>query len=456
MSNSKKLMTCLLMFLVVSGTCAQQELSLSKAIKLGLERNYDIRIENKNVETATNNNKWGEAGLYPSVSLDVNQNNNLTDNVETAFPTATQGQVITNSLSPGINLNWTIFNGFKAHMSKSRLENLQSESEGNASVVVSNTIQAIVLGYYKVMVEKEALDELQKQLDLSRDKFDYTRIKNELGSAVSSDLLLEEGNYLSDSINLINQELVYRKSKRDLNVLLAEDDLTQEYVYTDELKSITIGNYDFALLLGQLDESNVDLKKAYIAQSIARQNTAISKVDRYPTISVGAGYNDNRQRLDLSSASFFTGEGFASGPDESLSSITDTYFMNFTLSFSLFNGGRINRAIQNTIIQEDINNLQVSQLKNSLTRDLYNAYDDYNSRKRLFEINVRREESALTNLNISQDKFKTGTINSFDYRTVQNNHLSAAIQKLQALYSLIDAKVALMRLTGGILESYVE
>lgn len=100
--------------------------------------------------------------------------------------------------------------------------------------------------------------------------------------------------------------------------------------------------------------------------------------------------------------------------------------------------------------------MQIDRLRNSLSRDLYNAFDDYNSRKRLFEINVRREESALTNLNISQDKFKTGTINSFDYRVVQNNHLSSAIQRLRALYSLIEGKVSLMRLTGGIIETYVE
>ena len=450
-----KLITTLLLATIATTTLGQEKLSLADAIRLGLERNYDIRIEKQNVEVARNNNSLGEAGFLPSLTVNLDQNNNLTDNVETAFPTATQGQVITYSLRPSVNLNWTIFNGLRAHISKDRLEQLQRESMGNAEVVITNTVQAIILAYYKILVDEALLSELQRQLDLSRDKYRYTQIRKDIGTAIGTDLILEEGNYLTDSVNLINQQLTYKKDKRSLSVLMALDDLTKDYELMDDLTAVSIEDYEFASLLSKLEQSNDQLKKAYIGQAIAKQNIQLSRADRLPTVSLNAGYSDNRQRLDLSNASFFTGEGFASGPDQPLTSITDTYFINFSVAFTLFNGGRINRAIQNAVVQEDINNLRTDQLKTSLTRDLYDAYDNYEVRKVLFNINLRREETALTNLNVSDEKFKTGTINSFDYRTVQNLQLSAAIDKLQAMYNLIDAKVSILKLTGELVDEYV-
>ena len=80
--------------------------------------------------------------------------------------------------------------------------------------------------------------------------------------------------------------------------------------------------------------------------------------------------------------------------------------------------------------------------------------DQYMLRKQVYAINGRREEVAKTNLDLSEEKFKNGTINSFDYRVVQNSYLSAAIIKLQAMYNLIDSQVSLMRLTGGLIEEY--
>lgn len=430
-----------------------QSLSLDKAVQLGLERNFDVQIEAVNKTIAANNNNVGEAGLLPKVDLSVAQNNNLQKNIKTAFPTSTQGETGTRSIQPGINVNWTLYNGQRARITKTKLEQLQNESAGNADIVMANTIQAIVLGYYRAVLEKGRLQEFERQIRLSRDKFKYTLIKSEIGSAVSSDLLLEEGNYLNDSTNYFNQELIYRNAIRDLNVLLAEPDINKEYEFSDQLE-VSMDNFDYGHLAQKLHEENVDLRKLYLTQKVLQSDVAIQRAGRMPTLSLDAGYNDNRQSLDLSNATFFTGDGFQQGPDSRLSSITDTYFANFTLSFNLFNGRKTNTAIRNSMLQEDIGNIRIERLKQSLAKDLADAYDRYEIRKRLYDINVRKHEVASANLNLSEEKYRNGTINSFDYRIVQNNNLSAAIEKLQSLYNLIDSQVTLLRLTGGILSSY--
>lgn len=442
---------------------AQQPLSLSDAIQIGLEQNYNIRIESGNVAVSQNNNNWGQAGRYPTISLNVNQNNSITDNVKTANPFALQGQMYNNSVVPGLNLNWTIFDGFRVNMTKRRLEQLQAESQGNASIVIANTLQSIILGYYLATLEQQRLDEYRKQLQLSSDKFDYVKTGAELGTAVTSDLLLEEGNFLTDSLNYINQELAFRNAQRNLNVVLGIDDVNTEYMFTDSL-GLNFPEYSLDDLQAKMLDSNVDLKKQYITQALLGTGISLAKADRYPSLSLNAGVTSNLGRSDLSRTSVGDAQRLAliQVPDtvfgvnylEPLSSTTNTYFANFTLSFTLFNGGKINRAIKNSIIQEDIGNIRLDQLKTTLTRDLSEAYDRYETRRRIYAINDRREQAAATNLEISIQKFKSGTINSFDYRVVQNNYLSASIVKLQALYNLMDSKVELMRLTGGLITDY--
>jgi len=436
---------------------AQEPLSLSDAIQIGLERNYDIQIEKKNIEVAENNNTYGEAGRWPTVTLNLNQNNNLTENVKTAFPTSTQGQTIADALNPLADVNWTLFNGFSVKINKRRLEQLQSETEGNASIVIANTLQSIILGYYLAVLEAHRLDEFQKQLELSRDKYAYMTVKSEMGSAVTTDLLLEEDNYLTDSLNFINQQLVYRNSLRNLNVLLVS---TSEKVYTiGDALTVPTSVYDPADLQAKMLGENVDLKKLFITQAILGQDALLSRSSQYPSLSMSTGFSENRNSLRLSKASFFdpsSPTGFSSGPKEPLNSVTDNYYVNFTLSFTLFNGGKIKRAIKNAIVAESIGELRLDKLKITLDRDLATALDRYSIRQQLYNINSRREESARKNLDISQEKYRNGSINSFDFRTVQNNYLSAAILKLQAIYNLIESDVELMRLTGGLIEDYID
>ena len=449
-----KFNTLFILTLSINTVFGQEKLSLSDAIQLGLQRNYDIKIEERTVERTVNNNTWGEAGRYPTITLQVNQNNSLVDNVKTTTPFQLQDQIISNSVNPSINLDWTLFNGFQANINKKRLEELQQEAEGNADIVIANTLQSIILGYYKTVLEKERLDEFEKQLTLSRDRYQYTRIKSDLGSAVSSDLLLEEGNYLTDSVDFVNQQLTYRDALRELNFLLSEEDADKEYILTDALERDD-EIYELESLLSKMNQKNVDLRKQYITQKIFSYDLQLARAGRYPSLRFNAGFSDDRSRVDLSNASFPNQEGgFDPGPSEPLDAITDTYFANFTLSFTLFDGGRINRAIKNAVLSEDIENIRTERLKTSLYRDLAQAYDQYRIRLQLHGINERRREAAAINLDISEEKYKNGTINSFDYRTVQNNYLTASIQELQSLYNLVDSKVTLMRLTGGIIETY--
>jgi len=254
---------------------AQEKLSLSDAVERGLANNFDILLEKKKIDIAKVNNNWGEAGRLPTIDISFGQNNSVRsigDN-PAAFIT---GDILTQSLDPRVDVKWTLFNGFKVKMNKNRFVNLQKESEGNAAIIVENTVQNLILAYYKAALEQERIAVWTKTLTLSRDRYNYVKFKKELGSAVSSDVFLEESNYLTDSLNFINQQLIFRDAVRNLNVILAEKEVDKMYQLTNKLE-VKLLDYKLSELQDKLLSNNVNLKKQYLTQEIARNDLEIAK-----------------------------------------------------------------------------------------------------------------------------------------------------------------------------------
>jgi outer membrane protein TolC len=272
---------------------------------------------------------------------------------------------------------------------------------------------------------------------------------------VTTDLLLEEGNYLTDSVNFINQQLAFRSAVRTLNQLLAVSDLDRNYNLTDTIGEM-LETYDLGDLEKKMLENNNDLKTKYLSQSIIKYDLKLARSEMYPKVSLNATASNNWSQIDQSKAEFynFSTQTFTPGPTEVLPSENRSYAINFSLTYNLFNGRKINTAIKNAAIREDIGQIEIEKMTISLRKDLYSDLDNYQIRKQIYDINKRKLKAAELNVDISKDKFKMGSINSFDYRTVQINYLSAALQELNSRYGLLESKIALMRLTGTILEVY--
>ena len=254
--------------------------------------------------------------------------------------------------------------------------------------------------------------------------------------------------YLTDSSNYVLQQLNHQNAQRTLNLLMAED-LQTQYVLQGSLDS-DIQVYDYRELYDRMTADNANLRNQFINQELLRNSVRQNRAARSPSLDLNLGYSYTRNWQDLSEANF----GADSGPDEIIKSATTNYFANFTVGFTIFNGGRIKRGIKNAYIQETLGQLQTEDLKLSLHNDLLTAYDRYNVRVRLLSISAENEQNASLNLELSAERYKNGTINSFDYRDIQINYLQAALSHLQAKFDLIQTNTELLRLTGGILSQY--
>jgi outer membrane protein TolC len=183
--------------------------------------------------------------------------------------------------------------------------------------------------------------------------------------------------------------------------------------------------------------SNKNLQNQYVNQKILENSISLAKSQYYPGVYLGAGADYANSRFKYA------------GEDPN-SRYSFGYYANFTLSFNLFNGGATRRAVQNALISEDIGLITVSEMTRALSNQLVNQFDLFGIRKQLLMVAEISRESTGLNLQISEDKFKSGAINSFNFRDIQLSYLNASIRRLEAIYNLIDTETELLRLTGGI------
>jgi len=199
--------------LLVIGGHSQEPLTLDGAIIKGLENNFQIRIAQEQYSIVELNNKWGTVGRFPSINLGVRSINRY-DNTPvfdtTAFEYA-RGDQYTNSLTPNANLQWLLFDGLSVTMKKRKLEMLETYSLGYSTIVVENTIQSIILGYYLALLEEERLKVLGSVKGLSGDRYNYEMLRKDIGSSVTFDVLQAKNSFLSDSTNYLLQQLRVKK-----------------------------------------------------------------------------------------------------------------------------------------------------------------------------------------------------------------------------------------------------
>lgn len=460
----------ILFVFTISMSNAQDTLSLARAIQIGLQNNFDVQIGKLNVEIARNNNNWGQAGMLPSINLTGNQPNNIVQR-KPANPFAVPGKSISDNINGQLDVQFTLFDGFFVRLSKQRLEKLEELSNGNARFLMENTVQGIILGYYSVLLQREQLQVLIKNKEFSKERYDYVKLRKELGGAITFDVLQEQNNYLTDSASVLQQEILLKNTLRDLNLLLNEN-INKTYLFTEGIPFVN-EEYRYEDLRDKMLSSNTNLKNQYISQELFRNATRIAESNYSPTVTLNAGLNGSLDRLkaNFRSATGNTientvgyvnrNENFPVYNTVNETALTPQTIMgnsygayaNFGLRFTLFNGGQIRRAVENSEVQEKIAQLSTDQLKLSLENDLLANFDLYNLRRQLVQIAQVRLQAAELNLQLGNERYKNGALSAIDLRIVQDNYQRAALENYLAIFANISSRVDLIRLTGGLLDN---
>lgn len=434
------------LFLLISFTAlnsfGQKELTASEAVFIALENNYQIKISEKQHEINEKNNAWSQAGLFPTVTLVAAQNNTIQDNTNNPF-TFTPGIILSQSINPSLALDWNLFSGFRVHISKQRLSQLEEQTANNALVVIENTIQDVLKAYYTAQLQKDRLNMFQQMVDFSRDRYAYYEIKEKYSGSTSLELMQFKNQYLTDSMNYMMQKISYVNAIRNLQLLMNEPDTNVvEYRLVDNIDT-ELASINKEAALDELMENNANLRNQYISLELQKTNTALQRSFLYPTLTFQAGANPGWSWIREVKNDLFEAE-----------INTLTYYGNLNLRYSLFNNWQNKRAVEVSKIQEEIATLNIESMKKTLSITLQNLIELYELRMQLVSISQENLIYAEKMYELAARRFELGTINSIELTNVQNTYQNTLLQHYENLFNKMDTFLEIYKMTGKISLEY--
>ena len=417
----------------------QESMTLEKALSIGLENNFGIKIADKSIEIAENNNTWARAGKTPTIDLNGSFTNNLVnDNNPASF---LQGTYYAGSLGVTADANWVLYNGGRIKLNKKQLDLVVDQQKLNKSSDINLLFRSIYQQYYEVIFQQEQLEVLNQVLELSQDRLAYENTKREFGSSNTYNLIQFESSVLADTNAIMSQEQRVEIAKRNLyntlDILGYEDysfeerlSINQEPIDTDKLKQV-------------LSEENYTIKSLEMIASLNQLNTGLAKAATKPTFSVSGSIGFSQNGFNFFADNPNTGDPF---PFQMSNRITGG--VNAFLNYNLYDGGVRKDNIQSAKLQEEVDQLSIVEAKAELNNQLDILIDNYQNQLDLLTITDRQIQLASTNLEITEERFKAGQLTSLDYRNVQNQFLNAAYGKVGAIYSLLITKSEIDFLVG--------
>lgn len=105
-------------------THSQTPFTLKDCLEEGLEKNYSVRIARNEGDMSKNNATIANAGYLPTLDLSAGYDGSL-DNINTTprnGDSYTDNGIYDQVFNAGLNLNWTLFDGFKISTTYEKLK----------------------------------------------------------------------------------------------------------------------------------------------------------------------------------------------------------------------------------------------------------------------------------------------------------------------------------------------
>ncbi|WP_287330947.1 TolC family protein, partial [Parabacteroides sp.] len=403
----------------------------------GLERNYSIRIIRNEQLISDNNATQGNAGYLPTIDLSggfsgtVNNNRNkLSDGT-----TERENGVNSETGNIGLNVNWTVFDGFGIQAEYARLKELKKMGELDTRLTIEDFVATLSGEYYNMIRQYIRLRNLRSSLDLSRERVRIAEERYHIGSGSRMDLQQAQVDFNADSSNVLNQLKVVHTSRIRLNELMALDNIDEQIALKDSVIRPNIF----------LDE--VDLWQSTLASNasllIAQKNQTLSELDYkkvksrdYPYVKLNAGYG-------------YTANWYEVGATDLQQRLGLNY--GLTVGLNLFDGFNRRRERRNARIQIENSQLKKQELELGLRADMSNLWMAYRNNLDLWSLEKENVIVALENHRIAIDRYKLGELSGIELREAQISLLEAEERQSIAEYSTKLCEISLLQLSGQIL-----
>lgn len=424
-------------FICIISLTAQERYTLKQCIEIGLERNYSIRIIQNETQIASNNVTLGNAGYLPSLELNGGFSGSINNN-DYDYNDGTSEKVkgVNSEVADiGLNMNWTIFDGFNIQAEYDKLKELQQIGELSSRIAIEELVANIAAEYHNLIRQRIRLRNLRSTVKLSKERLRIVEERYIIGSMSRLDLQQAKVDFNADSSELLTQNETLNASRIRLNELMGVDAVDQQIHIKDTVIFHT-ALLDETDLWHQTLTNNSSLLASYKNKTLSELDLKKIKSRNYPYMRLNAGYG-------------YTANWFETGTTDLQQRLGLNY--GITIGFTIFDGMNRRREHQNARIQIKNSELRIQELELALKADLSNLWMAHQNNLSLWKLEKENLIVAQENHEIAIERYKLGDLSGIELREAQNNLLEAEERQSIAEYNTKLCEISLFQLSGRIL-----
>ncbi len=410
--------------------------TLKSCLETGLLNNYSLRITHNEEQISKNNATLANAGALPTIDLTGGYQaivNNTHSKVRDTGVMEKESNVLDQTIDLGIDLNWTLFDGFNISTTYQQLKLLRKQGETNTRIALEDFIASLAAEYYNFIQQKIRMKNLLYAVQLSRERLRIVEARYHIGDFSRLDYQQAKVDFNADSAQYMKQQELLHTSRINLNELMGNENVDQLIITPDSVIDVN-ASLDF----DELWEATLSVNSSLLK---ADQNTLLAQMDykkvtsrNYPYVRLNAGYGYTYNKYDISNYTRRNNFGFSGG---------------ITVGFNLFDGNR-KRERRNASIAVKNARLQRDELELSLRADLSNLWQAY--RNNLEMLNLERQNliAARDNHEIAMERYMLGDLSGIEMREAQKSLLDAEERILSAEYDTKLCEISLLQISGKV------
>ena len=415
---------------------AQYYYTLQQCLEEGLANNYLLRITRNEEQISKNNATLANAGYLPTVDLSAGYTGTV-DNTDSKLResgvTETSRGVFDQTLNAGIDLNWTVFDGFNISTTYKQLQELERQGATNTRIAIEDFIASLTAEYYNYIQQEIRLKNFRYAVSLSKERLRIVEERYHIGNFSRLDYQQAKVDFNADSAQYMKPQELVHTSRINLNELMAVKDVDRPIRVKDSIIDVT-DKLNFTELWNSTLATNANLLKA-------DQNTTLAQLDykkvlsrNYPYLRLNAGYGYTFNKYDVNATRQRSNWGFNGG---------------ITVGFNLFDGNR-RREKRNASLAIRNAQLEREELEQGLRADLSNLWQAYRNNLQLLNLERQNLVSAKENHEIAKERYLLGDLSGIEMREAQKSLLDAEERILSAEYDTKMCEISLLQISGKI------
>jgi outer membrane protein TolC len=416
---------------------AQPLLPVEEAVNIAIYNNFEVMIAKNQAQMAANYNTLGNAGFLPTLDAGA-----LTDasvrNTNLKFFTGEEvdrDNANNQNLSAFVELNWTVFDGFKMFATKNKLEEFEKLGQYEVLFRIEVVATQVMSMYFRLVQEEKYLEILNQTIAISNERVRLSETRLQIGSGSELEMLNAITNRNTDSSMVLQQQLLIRNLKADFNLLLGRQP-NIDFAVASAFEFLA--TLDFNTLIAEAEQQNSALLIARTQVAAANNQIREAQSAFYPRVNVFGAYEFNTSQNEVGVVSSTRSFGPALGA---------------SLTWNLFNGLNDQMEVNNrrlTFENAELNN-QLVDLE--VQTNLLKSYNDYTVWLNLLSLEKVNVEAAKEVVRIAKTNLDLGRLNDVEFRVIQLGALAAENRLLVAEYRTLLGEIELMRLSGRLAQA---